>query len=72
MSEINKLNGPATTYKDGVREGNFIDLLDTFSCWVLFCHKNPKSVGFYILIKSSVCNLSRFFDIINPAGKSTY
>ena len=39
-----------------------LEILDTFSSWVLLCHKNPKSVQFYILIKKSVCNLSRFFE----------
>ena len=31
--------------------------------------KNPKGLWFYILIKSSVLNLSQFFDIIKPRRK---
>jgi len=31
--------------------------------------KNPKGLWFYILIESSVCNLSCFFDMIKPRRK---
>ena len=34
--------------------------------------KNPKGLWLNLLIKTLVCNLSCFFDIINPGGKRIY